>query len=232
LKTALGFLTEEGRTRSKNAARRISAYAVVMFLVAGAAGYAIHRYWVSSSLTTLQRVYFKQYFKSSYRSYLSNSKSPYPTLARVVTDPRTKKDLSLAVVDAEIEPHLDENGRIKFDKRHYSIILLKAGIDHKQFSWQETMTPDAAAYQWFRNTIYEGESIPLIWRPAWLGGLLIFFVGTVGLTSLDKFAQRRYLKGEAIRRAIYRLSNMRVNIRKQTAMVSELTLTEVTMMAS
>jgi hypothetical protein len=35
LKTALGFLTEEGRTRSKNAARRINAYAVVMFLVAG-----------------------------------------------------------------------------------------------------------------------------------------------------------------------------------------------------
>lgn len=160
LKTALGFLTEEGRTRSKNAARRISAYAVVMFLVAGVAGYAIHKYWVASSLTTLQRVYFKQYFKSSYRSYLSNSKSHYTTLARVVTDPRTKKDVSLAVVDDEIEAQIDENGRMKFDKRHYPIILLKAGIDHKQFSWQETMTPDTTAYQWFRNTIYEGESIP------------------------------------------------------------------------
>ncbi|HEV7397605.1 MAG TPA: hypothetical protein VGN86_13935 [Pyrinomonadaceae bacterium] len=33
-------------------------------------------------------------------------------------------------------------------------------------------------------------------------------------------------------RAIYRLSNMRVNIRKQTATVSALMLTEVTMMAS
>jgi len=199
LKTALGFLTEEGRTRSKNAARRIGAYAVIMFLFAGAAGYAIHRYWVATSLTTLQRIYFKQYFKSSYRSYLSNSKSHYTTLARVVTDPRTKKDVSLAVVDDEIDAQLDENGRMKFDKRHYPIILLKAGIDHKQFSWQETMTPDTTAYQWFRNTIYEGESIPLIWRPAWLGGLLIFFVGTVGLTSVDAFAQRRYLKGEAIR---------------------------------
>lgn len=155
LKTALGFLTEEGRTRSKNAARRISAYAVVMFLVAGAAGYAIHRYWVASSLTTLQRIYFKQYLKSTYRSYLSNSKSHYTTLARVVTDPRTMNDVSLAVVDDDIEAQLDENGRMKFDERHYPIILLKAGIYHKQFSWQETMTPDATAYQWFRNTIYE-----------------------------------------------------------------------------
>ena len=146
MKTALDFLTEEGRTRSKNAARRISAYAVVMFLVAGAGGYAIYRYWVANSLTTLQRIYFKQYFKSTYRSYLSNSKSHYTTLARVVTDPSTKKDVSLAVVDDEIEPQLDENGRMKFDKRHYPIILLRAGIAHKQFSWQETMTPDTTAY--------------------------------------------------------------------------------------
>jgi hypothetical protein len=103
------------------------------------------------------------------------------------------------VVDHEIEPQLDENGRMKFDKRHYPIILLKADVEHKQFAWQETMTPDATAYQWFRNKIYDGEGILQIWRPAWLGGLLIFLGGTVGLTSVDSFAQRRYLKGEAIR---------------------------------
>jgi len=199
LKTALDFLTEEGRTRSKNAARRISAYAVLMFLVAGFAGYGIHRYWVASNLTTLQRVYFKQYLKSTYRSYLSNSKSHYTTLARVVTDPHTKKDISLAVLDDEIEPQLDDNRRMKFDQRHYPIISLKAGIEHKQFSWLETTTADALAYQWFRDTIYEGHSIPSIWRSAWLGGLLIFVFGTVGLASLDVIAQQRYLKGEAIR---------------------------------
>ncbi len=199
MKTALGFLTEEGRTRSKNAARRTSAYAVVMLLVAGAGGYAIHKYWVTSNLTTLQRVYFKQYLKSSYRSYLPNSRSHYTTLARVVTDPDTKKNFSLAVRNNEIEPQLDEEGRIKFDKRHYPIILLKSGIEHKQYSWLETLNPDAMAYQWFRDTIYEGQSISIIWRPAWLGGLLIFLLGTIGLTTLDVSAQRLYLKGEAIR---------------------------------
>lgn len=199
LKTALGFLTEEGRTRSKNAAHRITAYAVVMVLVAGAGGYAIHKYWVSSSLTTLQRIYFKQYLKSSYRSYLSHSRSHYTTLARVVTDPRTKKDVSLAVRDDEIEPQLDEQGRIKFDQKHYPIVLLKSYVAHKQYAWLETISSDAMAYQWFRDTIYEGQSIPIIWRPAWLGGIVIFLFGTIGLASLDVFAQRRYLKGEAIR---------------------------------
>jgi len=199
VKTTLGFLTEEGRTRSKNAARRIGAYLVVMLLIAGAGAYAIHRYWVASSLTSLQRIYFKQYLKSTYRSFLPRSKSHYTTLARVVRDPRTGRDVSLAVRDEEVEPQLDEAGRIKFDKRHYPIILLKPGIEHKQYAWQETTTPDAIAYQWFRDTIYDGQSIPGMWRPAWLGGFLILFLGTTGLTALDAFAQRRYLKGEAIR---------------------------------
>lgn len=38
-----------------------------------------------------------------------------------------------------------------------------------------------------------------MWRPAWLGALLIFFFGTILLTTLDMIAQRHYLKGEAIR---------------------------------
>ena len=55
-------------------------YPTLMFLVAVASGYGIHRYWVSPSLTPLQRVYFKQYLKSTYRSYLPNSQSRYTTV--------------------------------------------------------------------------------------------------------------------------------------------------------
>ena len=170
-----------------------------MLLVAGAGGYAIHRYWVAGTLTALQRIYFKQYLKSTYRSYLPKSKSHYTTLARVIRDPRTGKDISVAVRDDEVEPQLDEAGHIKFDKRHYPILLLKSGIEHEQYAWQESTSPDAIAYQWFRDTIYEGQSIPIIWRPAWFGGFLILLFGTTGLTTLDVFAQRLYLKGEAIR---------------------------------
>jgi hypothetical protein len=200
VKTKLSFLTEEGRTRSKNATRRISAYAALMFLIAGVSGYAIHRYWISQNLTTLQRIYFKQYLKSSYRSSLmTNSSSPYTTLARIIRDPETKRDRSLAVLDDDLIPVLDEAGRIQFDRNRRPKLLLKAGIEHKKYLWEHGILRDLDAYEWFQSLIYEGKSIPDIWRPAWLGALLIFCFGIIALTALDVFAQQRYLKGEPIR---------------------------------
>lgn len=199
MKTRLGFLTEEGRTRSKNAFRRFCAYAVMMFLIGGAGGYVIHKYWISTTFSPLQRVYFKQYVKSSYRSYLSRSRSHYTLLARTVIDPKTKKETVLAVKDNQVIPHFDEQGRIEFDQRHYPKIDLKEGVEHKQFFWDELIIPDLAQYEWFRDHMYEGRSIPDIWRPAWLGAFLIFIIGTIALTILDAVAQRLYLKGEPIR---------------------------------
>ena len=200
VKTTLGFLTEEGRTRSKNAARRVSAYAALMFLIAGVSGYAIHRCWVSQNLTVLQRIYFKQYLKSSYRSSLmTNSSSHYTTLARIVRDPETKRDRSLAVLDDDVIPVVDEAGRIQFDQNHRPKFLLKAGIEHKKFLWEHGILRDIDAYEWFQSLIYDGKSIPDIWRPAWLSALLIFCFGITALIALDVFAQQRYLKGEPIR---------------------------------
>ncbi|MDX6499901.1 MAG: hypothetical protein QOG23_3161 [Blastocatellia bacterium] len=99
MKRTLGFLTEEGRTRLKNAIRVSCVYAMATIVLAGVGGYAIHLYCMSANLTTLQRVYFDQYLKSSYRSYLRNSMSLYTTFSRVVTDAKTEKDISLAVHD-------------------------------------------------------------------------------------------------------------------------------------
>ena len=156
MKTTLGFLTEEGRTRRKNAARRICVYATLMFLIAGASGYGIHRYWVSPSLTPLQRVYFKQYLKSTYRSYLPNSRSRYTTLTRTIADPQTKKDVALAVVDDEADPVLDDQRRIKFDPVHRPIFRIKDGVPFKRFYWNDVIGLDVKAYDWFRKTIYSG----------------------------------------------------------------------------
>lgn len=198
MKTRLGFLTEEGRTRSKNAFRRFCAYAVVMFLFAGAGAYVIHRYWVSINLTIMQRVYFKQYFKSTWRSSFANSRSQYTTLARTVIDPNTKKEIRLDVRDDEIVPVYDE-GHIKLDKDHRPILLLKSSIEHKQYYWAHGVARDQDMYEWFKKTIYDGQSLRNIWRPAWLGAVFIFLFGTIGLTILDAVAQRLYLKGEPIR---------------------------------
>jgi hypothetical protein len=199
VKTRLGFLTEEGRTRSKNTLRRVFGYAALMLFVGAASAYGVHRYWIRSNLTPLQRVYFKQYLKSAAWGTLPNSRSGYIMLTRTVTDPRTKKDVSLAVRDDEINPVFDDEGYIQLDKGGYPLLLLKPGVEHKEYRWLPTSNRDAEMYKWLRGNFYEGQSLLEIYRPAWLGGLLVFFLGTGGLGALDLFAQRRYLKGEAIR---------------------------------
>ncbi len=198
MKTTLGFMTEEGRTRRKNAARRICVYATLMFLVGGAGGYGIHRYWVSPRLTPLQRVYFKQYLKSSYRSYLPHSHSRYTTLTAVVVAAKGKEQ-KLGATDLMVEPVLDENRRLTYDSRHCPIFRTKPGVATKRIYWEETIAYDAKGYDWLRKTIYDDQSLIDIWRPAWLGAILIFLIGIILLIALDIFAQRQYLKGEPVR---------------------------------
>src|SRR5260370_37306394 len=146
MEVTLGFMTEEGRTRLKNAIRKSCVYATAMIVLAEVGGYAIHRYWVSANLTALQRGYFDQYLKTSYRSYLPNSMSRYTTFSRVVTDAKTEKDTLLPVHDNQAMPVLDEAGHIQFDKNHYPVILLREGIEHKQFRWDPITTLDNQAY--------------------------------------------------------------------------------------
>jgi hypothetical protein len=159
MKTTLGFMTEEGRTRLKNAIRRSCVYAMAMIVLAGVGGYVIHRYWVSANLTALQRGYFDQYIKSSYRSYLPNSMSRHTTFSRVVTDTKTKKDISLVVPDDQVMPVLDEEGHIRRDEDHYTMMLLREGIEHKQYLWEPSTTFDKQAYEWFNQHIYDGKSL-------------------------------------------------------------------------
>src|SRR5436309_5706958 len=79
------------------------------------------------------------------------------------------------------------------------MLLLKGGVEHKAFCWSEITVPDITAYNWFRANIYDDQSIFDMWRPAWLGAIVIFIFGTVAMTTLDMIAQRFYLKGEPIR---------------------------------
>ena len=199
MRSPLNFLTEEGRTRSKNARRRILGYVALMLLVAGVSAYGIYRFWVRSNLTPLQRIYLPQYRWSALRSYLPGARSNYLTLIRTVTDPRTKQDVKLAIQDDEINPVFDDDGYIQRDRSGYPLLLIKPEVEHKKFYWDPNTVPDANMYEWFRIHFYEGKTLLEIWRPAWLGGIFIFFFGTGGLIALDVLAQRRYLKGEAIR---------------------------------
>lgn len=198
MKTKLRLLTEEGHTHARNTVQRIRLFAVLMFLLAGPCGFALHWYWVKPSLTPLQRIYLRQYLRSTVKSYIPRSRSRYTFMTGVVRDPETGRDIRIMVHDGLVSPDFDDEGRIKVKDR-YPVFYLKPNVQLKQPAWANEYMTDATAYQWFRRIIYEDKSILDLWRPAWLGAIIIFLGGTTGLTGLYLFAQRRYVEGQPLR---------------------------------
>lgn len=61
--------TEEGQTRFRNTFRQVRNFSIIMFIVGAGCGVAIHFLWVMPSLTPLQRIYLRQYLRSTVKSY-------------------------------------------------------------------------------------------------------------------------------------------------------------------
>jgi len=193
------IFTEEGQTRFRNTLRQVRFFFLIMVPVSLACAYGIHRFWVTPNLTPLQRIYFRQYVYCTVKSYLPRSQSRYTYLVVIVTDPKTKRDVEIGVRDEHVNPVLDEEGRAKVDHKLPVFRLKATDSNVKKFFWQRQLIPDKNAYVWFRNNIYEDQSIIDLWRPAWLGALVIFLFGTVALTTLYQVFQHRYVKGEQVR---------------------------------
>lgn len=192
------IFTEEGQTRFRNTLRQIRNFSLIMFIVALGSGVAIHFIWVMPSLTPLQRIYLRQYLRSTVKSYLPRSQSRYTYLVIVVNDPKTKRDVEIGARDEQVTPALDAEGRVRIENK-LPVFRLTADIKFKEFFWKRQVTTDANAYVWFREAIYEDQSIIDIWRPAWLGAAIIFHFGSVVLTILYHVFQRRFVKGEQLR---------------------------------
>ncbi|HKR15658.1 MAG TPA: type IV secretion system DNA-binding domain-containing protein [Pyrinomonadaceae bacterium] len=192
------IFTEEGQTRFRNTLRQVRFFLLIMVFVAVGCGFAIHYFYVWPSLTPLQRIYLRQYLRSTVKSYLPRSQSRYTYLVITVSDPKTKRDLEIGARDEQVTPALDAEGRTKI-KNKLPVFRLTADIKAKAFFWKRQVTPDANAYEWFRKAIYDDQSIIDLWRPAWLGASVIFVVGIVVLTTLYQVFQHRYVKGEQVR---------------------------------
>jgi len=169
-----------------------------MFLAAGLAGVALHYYWVKPNLTPLQRIYLRQYVRSTFKGYMPRSRSRYTFLTGVVRDPSNGRDVRIMLHDGLVKADFDDEGRIKV-KDGYPVFYLNPDAQVKQFAWTNEFLIDATAYGWFRRLIYEDKSIIDLWRPAWLGAIVFFLSGTGGLTGLYLFAQRRYVAGQPLR---------------------------------
>lgn len=192
------IFTEEGQTRFRNTLRQVRFFVLIMVFVASGSGVALHFFLVTPGLTPLQRIYLRQYLRSTVKSYLPRSQSRYTLLMIVIQDPQTKQDLAIGASDELVTPELDSEGRIKIENK-LPAFRLKTDIKVKQFFWKQQILLDAQAYLWLRKVNYEDQSIIDLWRPAWLGAAIIFVCGTVLLTILYQIFQRRFVKGEQLR---------------------------------
>jgi hypothetical protein len=192
------IFTEEGQTRFRNTLRQVRFFLLIMVLVAGGCGVAIHYFYVLPSLAPLQQSYLSDYLRSSVKSYLPRSQSRYTYMVITVSDPKTKRDLEIGVRDEQVTPALDADGRVRIENK-LPVFRLTADIKVKAFFWKRQVTTDADAYRWFRAAIYDDQNLIDLWRPAWLGTAAIFVFGVVVLTILYQLYQHRYVKGEQVR---------------------------------
>lgn len=160
------ILTEEGQTRFRNTLQRVKWYILLMAFASLGSAYGIHRLWIKPSFTPLQRVYLGQYFWSTFRANLRNSRSTYKFLIARRTDRNTGLDVDFGLTDNEVDPVLDNEGNIERFNGNPAF-QLKPGVSAIDPGWTQEKELDTSARDWFRRVIYK-DSLLDLWRPAWL----------------------------------------------------------------
>ena len=132
------IFTEEGQTRFRNTLHQVRFFFLIMVPVSLACAYGLHRFWVTPSLTPLQRIYLRQYVYSTFKSYL-RSQSRYTYMVVIVTNPTTKRDVEIGVRDEHVKPDLDEEGRVKVDNKLPIFRLKAATSTSRNFSGRDNL---------------------------------------------------------------------------------------------
>ncbi len=192
--------TEEGRTRFRNFQRRLLSYFALWLMVGIGLGFGGFWYTTRHSFAPLQRLYFKQYALSTFKSQLPKKKpSRYSLLVRVITDKTTGKDVILGCTDKQVEPMLDGRGKLIVDKKTGPYFRLKPSLERKLFYWRVASANDAQMRAWFEQNIYGGRSLFGLFYPIFALSFFIAFSGTIVTVVLDRRMNRRYEKGERLR---------------------------------
>jgi hypothetical protein len=124
-------------------------------------------------------------------------KPKYSLLKATLTDPRTKKELTLGLNDNFVEPLLDEDGNQTFDNQDRPIFTTK--LHAKQFFWSEEDVRSDLAYTWFKSKIFDGQTLNGVCRAGWFWVFLVSFFGAMVYPAIDVVGHRDYLKGQTIR---------------------------------
>ena len=212
------LFSEEGRAgRGSNVYRVI--FTVLWLAVSCAAGYGYFHNFTKANLTTLQRVYWPQYWKGSLKATFIpfEHKSTYTVLTRDLAErPDDRKGgakdgnkndagkaqpVTRTCLDEEITAYYDEDGFIHTDPNGMPALRLKDAYlpETKKFYWDTTVVKDSIARAWFRDHIYEGETATEVCYSAALCGGLLFVSGMGGAFGLRRYRIKRLLQGKVLR---------------------------------
>jgi len=107
--------------------------------------------------------------------------------------------VGLGCTDEQVEPVLDERGKLIADKKTGPYFRLKPGWERKLFYWRVTTANDAFVRAWFEQNIYGGKSLLGLFYPSFAFGVFVVFAGTTATVMFDRRINRRYEKGERVR---------------------------------
>ncbi len=198
----IGKLNEQGYTNFRTSLHRIRLISVVAAVVALVSLYPLHEYRVKANFSPLQSAYYGQYLHSSLMSNFSHSRSRYTYLAATTIDHETGRDKEIAVTDNDVIPVRDAQGQVIIEKG-LPLFQFREDFDPQilitEPFWTKQKLSDKQANEWLRQAIYEGKTLTVLCRPAWLWALIIFLVGSVGGTVFYHVFQRRFVHGQQLR---------------------------------
>jgi hypothetical protein len=212
------LFSEEGRAgRGSNV--YLLAFTALWLAISCAAGYVYFHNFTKADLTTLQRVYWPQYWWGSLKATLLpfEPKSTYVVLTRDLAErPADRKSgvkdggkndagkgqpVTRACLDEEITAYYDEDGYIHKDPNGMPALRLKEAYlpETKKFYWDRPTVKDSIARVWFRDRIYEGKTVTEFYYPAALCGGLLFVSGMGGAFGFRRRRIKRLLQGKVLR---------------------------------
>ena len=198
----VGKLNEQGYTNFRTSLHRIRLFSVVAAAAALLSLYPLHEYFVRPNFSPLQSEYYGQYLRSSLMSHFSFSRSRYTYLVATIRDHKSGREWEIGVTDYHVTPVRDEQGQVVL-KDGWMLFQVREDFDPqitiKDLRPTKQTLTDKQANEWFRDAIYGGKTLTVLWRPAWFWALIIFLVGTVGATVIYHVFQRRFVQGQQLR---------------------------------
>jgi type IV secretion system coupling TraD/TrwB family protein len=184
--------TEEGRTRWRNFGLRLRSY-LILFLVLGVgAGVFVFVKWTRGGMGPLERLYFRQFAKSTALSLVMPDRKRQYVLLVSEWGGR-----SIGVTDEIVYLARDDRGQAVRDQHGWLFKPYSAGI--AQPRWKFVRLSNAAMEAWLRQNIYGGESLPGLFVPALIACLVTAVLGTFTAIIIDQRLNGKYEHGQRLR---------------------------------